>query len=171
MSSQYGELRPTYCWDRFTSLGHPCKFQWVSRLGSVTARHSSSGPQPNFAMLNRGRHLYWAGRPSRSGLSHILACLCCVRFSFFSAKPRDWLGRTSPKLSIFDRVRRKTLTESVTSVPLQGGHSSADMNCDISWYSRWTGAISRWKMKVSLRIAAMTDNIFCLAARHDNAFC
>jgi len=23
--------------------GTPCKFQWVSRLGSVTARHSSSG--------------------------------------------------------------------------------------------------------------------------------
>jgi len=22
---------------------------------------------------------------------------CCVRFSFFSTMPRDWLGRTSPK--------------------------------------------------------------------------
>jgi len=22
-------------------------------------------------------------------------CCCCVRFSFFSTKPRDWLGRTS----------------------------------------------------------------------------
>jgi len=31
-----------------TSLGHPCKFQLVSRLGSVTARHSSSGRQPYF---------------------------------------------------------------------------------------------------------------------------
>ena len=39
MSSQYGELRPTSGWDRFASLGHPCKFQRVSRLGSVTARH------------------------------------------------------------------------------------------------------------------------------------
>ena len=38
MSSQYGE-RPTNSWDRLTSLGHPCKFQLVSRLGSVTARH------------------------------------------------------------------------------------------------------------------------------------
>ena len=26
------------------------------------AQHSSSGRQPNFAALNRGRHLYWAGR-------------------------------------------------------------------------------------------------------------
>ena len=32
-------LRPTNCWHRLTSLGHPCKFQLVLRLGSVTARH------------------------------------------------------------------------------------------------------------------------------------
>jgi len=54
------------------SLGHPCKFQQLSRLGSVTPRHSSSGRQPNFAALNRGRHLYLTGRPSRSALAHIL---------------------------------------------------------------------------------------------------
>ena len=39
MSPQYGELRPTSGWDRFTSLGYPCKFRPVSRLGSITARH------------------------------------------------------------------------------------------------------------------------------------
>jgi len=39
MSLQSGELRPTIGWDPFVSLGHPCKFQRVSRLGSVTARH------------------------------------------------------------------------------------------------------------------------------------
>ena len=39
MSSQYGELRPTSGWDRLTSLGYPCKFQLVSRLGSVTVWH------------------------------------------------------------------------------------------------------------------------------------
>ena len=54
------------------SLGHPSKFQRVSRLGGFTARHSSSGRQPNFAKLNRGRHLYSAGRPSRWALAHIL---------------------------------------------------------------------------------------------------
>ena len=53
-------------------MGHPCKFKRVSRLGSVTARHSSSGRQPNFAALNRGRHLYSAERPSRWALTHIL---------------------------------------------------------------------------------------------------
>ena len=33
--------------------------------------HSSSGRQPNFAALNRGRHLYSAGRPSRWALARI----------------------------------------------------------------------------------------------------
>ena len=77
MSSQYGELRSTNDWDRFTSLGHPSKFLRVSRLGSVTARHSSIGRQPNFAALNRGRHLYSAGRPSRWALVHISSSCCC----------------------------------------------------------------------------------------------
>jgi len=31
MCSQYGKLRPISGWDRFTSLGHPSKFQRVSR--------------------------------------------------------------------------------------------------------------------------------------------
>jgi len=70
MSSQYGKLRPTSGWDLLASLGHPATFQWVSRLGSVTARHSSSGRQPNFPALSRGRHLYPAGRPSRWALAH-----------------------------------------------------------------------------------------------------
>ena len=51
--------------------GTPCKFQRVSPLGRVAARHSSIGRQPNFAALNRGRHLYSAERPSRWALAHI----------------------------------------------------------------------------------------------------
>jgi len=74
VSLQYGELRPTSGSDRFVSLGRPIKFQRVSRLGSVTARHSSIGLQPNFAALNRGRHLYSARRPSRWALAHISSC-------------------------------------------------------------------------------------------------
>jgi len=72
MSLQYGELRPTNGWDGLASLEHPIIFQWVSRLGSVTARQSSSGRHPNFAALNRGRRLCSAGRPSRWALAHIL---------------------------------------------------------------------------------------------------
>jgi len=84
MSSQYGELRPTSGWDRFGSLGDPNKFQRLSHLGSITACHSGSGSQPNFAALNRGRHLYSAGRPSRWALAHILVCLFFCLFVYAS---------------------------------------------------------------------------------------
>ena len=67
----------------FTNLGHPSTFQQVSRLGSVTARHSSSRRHPNFAALNRGRHLCSAGRPSRWALAHILVSFS---FHFYSAR-------------------------------------------------------------------------------------
>ena len=58
------------------NLGHPSKFQLVSRLGSVTARHSSGGRQPNFAALNRWRHLYSA---SRWALDHTSIVFLFVR--------------------------------------------------------------------------------------------
>ena len=48
----------------------------LSYIGSVTARHSSSGRQPNFAALSRGRYLYLAGQPSRWALAHILVQSC-----------------------------------------------------------------------------------------------
>jgi len=72
MSPQYGDLRPTSGWDRFSILGHPSEFQLVSRLNSITARQSGRGREPNFAALNRGRHLYLEGRPSHWALAHIL---------------------------------------------------------------------------------------------------
>ena len=43
----------------------------LSYIGTVTAWHSGSGRQPNFAPLNIGRHLYLAGRPSGWALAHI----------------------------------------------------------------------------------------------------
>jgi len=46
--SQYGELQ-SYGWDLLASLGHPRKFQRVSRLGFVTAPTSLNGSHPNFA--------------------------------------------------------------------------------------------------------------------------
>jgi len=49
-----------------------------SYIGTVTAWHSSSGRQPHFAALNRGRHLYSAGRPSRWALAHILVVVSFV---------------------------------------------------------------------------------------------
>ena len=51
-------LRPTNGWDLLPSLGHPCKFQRVSRLSSVTARHSSSGRQPNCGVEQRAPPIF-----------------------------------------------------------------------------------------------------------------
>jgi len=81
-------------------LGHPSKFQRVSRLGSVTARHSSSGRQPKFAALNRGRHLHSAGRPSRWVLAHILGCTGATRQSFVMV----------PRLRIFGQFLRSVFS-------------------------------------------------------------
>ena len=66
MTAQYGELRPTSGWDPLASCGHPCKFKRFSRLGSVTARHSSSGHEQNFAALNRATITLGIGPQSSS---------------------------------------------------------------------------------------------------------
>jgi len=58
MFSQYAELWPISSLDRFTSVGHPSKFQRVSRIGFVTAWTSLNGCQPNFA---RCLAVSWAG--------------------------------------------------------------------------------------------------------------
>jgi len=94
------------CQQLVRQFGHPSKFQRVSLLGSITARHSSSGRQPNFVALNRKRHLYSAVQPSRWALAHILVsswfmgglhacCLwqkicCCYRVY---AAQNGWGGR------------------------------------------------------------------------------
>jgi len=48
-SPQYSKLRSTNGKDRSAGLGHPSKFQWVLRLGFVTAATSFTRGQPNFA--------------------------------------------------------------------------------------------------------------------------
>jgi len=63
MSLQYGELRPTSGWGRFVSLGTPANFNGFCFLAALL--HSQT------AALNRGCHLYSAGRPSRWALAHI----------------------------------------------------------------------------------------------------
>ena len=42
------------------------------RVGLLAALLHGTGRQPNFAALDRGRHLYLSGRPSRWALAHIL---------------------------------------------------------------------------------------------------
>jgi len=55
----------------------------LSYIDSVSARHSSSGRQTNFAELSRGRHLYSAGWPSRWALADILVIYIYERCCYF----------------------------------------------------------------------------------------
>ena len=62
---------------------HEGKAGMVLFVCSVTARHSSNGRQANFAALNRGRHLYSAGRPSRWAMAQILVYYILGPFKFY----------------------------------------------------------------------------------------
>ena len=56
-------------------------------IGSIIARHLSSGHQPNFVTFSRRRHLYSAGRPSRWASAYILVLTCyinCYRRTYWS---------------------------------------------------------------------------------------
>jgi len=68
MFSQYGKLRPTNGSGVWGTPPNVTEFRVLAALLHGT----SSERQPNFAALNRGRHLYSAGRPSRWALAHIL---------------------------------------------------------------------------------------------------
>ena len=54
--------------------GTPANFNGFLVLAALL--RGTLGRQPNFAALNRGRHLYSNGRPSRWALAHILVCFC-----------------------------------------------------------------------------------------------
>ena len=60
-------------------------------LGSVTARQSSSGRQPNFAALNRGRHLCSAGRPSCWALAHTVVFIFVIKLMCGFKVIRHWV--------------------------------------------------------------------------------
>jgi len=68
---------------------------------SITARHSSSGRQPNFAAFIRGRHLYSAGRPSCWVSALILVFTPCLKnvtpSTFYNLDIQD------PIMTIFGR--------------------------------------------------------------------
>jgi len=66
----FGPLAAEICWRLW---GTPANFNGFRVLhGSVTARHSGSGRQPNFVALNRGHHMYSVGQLSSWALAHIL---------------------------------------------------------------------------------------------------
>jgi len=90
MPSQYGELRHTNGCNRFGSLGHPSKFQRVSRLGFVTAATSLNGGQPNFAPFlavswTATLYIHFRGLLSTNGISS-----CKIHFASKSCVLLYW---------------------------------------------------------------------------------
>jgi len=67
-------LTAEICWQVW---GTPSNFNGFHVLAALL---HGSGHQPNFAALNRGRHLYLAGRSSRWALAHISSFLVDLKW-------------------------------------------------------------------------------------------
>ena len=91
---QAAEIDPVVC-------GTPAIFNGF-RVLAAYARYSSSGRQPNFAALNRGRHLYLARRPSRWVLAHILAFYFNVCINTQGSIYKPWQAEQSSNASSRD---------------------------------------------------------------------
>ena len=70
----FGPLAAEICWRVWGTSAH---FHGFSPLGRVTEWHSVVSVSQT-AALNRGHHLYSAGRPSRWALVHILVCFYVI---------------------------------------------------------------------------------------------
>jgi len=77
-------------WCRIHFASESCALVYW-HIGSITARHSSSGRQPNFAALSRQRDVYSAGRPSRWAFAHFLDVSFSVSFISQSCLVSFWL--------------------------------------------------------------------------------
>jgi len=123
MSPQYGELRPTNSWDLLASLGHPSKFQRVSRLGFVTATKSLNGGQPNFAWClavswTSTLYIHFPGLLPRNGI------LPRAKFTFRPSLAFSYIGSVTARHASSGRARkfaartRNGITELSQTVPL-----------------------------------------------------
>jgi len=95
--------------DLLASLRHPCKFQWLSRLGALL--HGTLVVcVSQTAALNRGHHLSSAGRPSRWALAHVLV---------YVWNDLSYLLKTRRQAAQIWRVLMQELPTSSMTVPTQ----------------------------------------------------
>ena len=81
---------------RWRVWGTPANFNGFRVLAALLHGISSSGRQPHFAALNRGRHLCSAWRPLRWALAHILVCsiLYVIQCDIVAVNRTGILGHT-----------------------------------------------------------------------------
>ena len=168
-SSQYGELRTSNGWDRFGKLGHPSKFQRVSRLGLVTAATTLTGGQPNFA---RCLAVSWAGTVyiHFRGLLPPGGISPCAKFTlrpnlafFYIGSITAWhssSGRQWNFAAWYKEWNYETFAEGTTYIQ-QGGHHVGHRPTFLVWNTvmwwwnkeatltfwliRWTSYCCRWQ--------------------------
>jgi len=96
-SLQYRELQPTNCWHRLASLGHPRKFQRVSRLGFIIFTIWSTA-------FNRGHHVHSAGLLSHWALAHIVVLNTFWMFLFFQCGDVVGANSADQNSSVISRI-------------------------------------------------------------------
>jgi len=101
-----------------------CPSLAFSYICTITARHSSSGHQPNFTAFSRECHLYSAGRPSHWALAHILVV------SLFMPMNTWWND-----VSSFDHSKRM---HTVPNLGTRGGRSRCSRLTQGKRGSTWT---------------------------------
>jgi len=80
----------------------------------------SSGRQPTFAALNRGRHLCSTGRPSRWALAHISSWFCgCCRESKLTQLIKECLSSSTNRVCMIAHVSPATHAYNETLQVLQ----------------------------------------------------
>ena len=105
--------QPSSGWDLLASLGHPCKFQRVSCLGSITARHSSSGRQQTLRHWTEGAtYIRQGGHHVGHWPTFLVVWMLCILDRFLDC----WLFCTAEQIRLLRERLELTGDFSVVSV-------------------------------------------------------
>ena len=94
-------------------MGHPSKFQWVSRLGFVTAATSVNGSQPNFARCSAVSwactlYIHFRGLLPRDGIypgAKLILCPSLALSYIVSVSARHRSSEREPNFAALSRGR------------------------------------------------------------------
>jgi len=133
--------------------GTPANFNGFRVLAALlhAARHCSSGRQPNFAALTRGRHLYSAGRPSRWALAHISSWIWLICFDSI------FIDKTSNTFSLTWSTNVGKITNNWTSGQVMWHRAYGCIAATHGWFNRIRQvAWLQWTPQSSIPQSALT---------------
>jgi len=136
------ELRPTNGWDRLVGLGHPSKFQRISRLGFVTAPTSLNGRQPNFA---RCLAVSWVGTCTFWGAVAPNGILRRAKFTLRPSLAFPYIDSVTARQSSSGRQLNGKICGVVSS------RDTAAIPFDIGWWNfELSSSVKNWVITVCL---------------------